>query len=534
MRSIRHVLCVVLSVLLVGSGALTWAQPYEVPYVPGAAPAMNGVIRGDPAWARAAVYELSFTDSTDGSQHVETVYAEHDGTWLYLGVQTHYSDTGWDMWLGCYIDGNGDGQSTGNPTGYPTEDLQIQHAGPSAWGGYTGYGWDAWPNWGWKNAYSGEASAVGGSSDVSFEFKVSIWDMANAPGGTFGMYINNGLYGVQHNQGFPGGVQLFDTGGWSRWQLAPTLATISGATITDIQGQNLRSSYGSLPWTILATLNASSGGSCAAQVYVDGTATGPSQTINLQSGINTNVGIVMDEPPSGQHQIVVKFIGANTVPSETVSTSFTDYRPSADGLPFDNFPVDILGFQVADGVCLGMSSASRSYYEGNLLFRLIWTDLDVLKTEVTILNASLNAQDGAGVLRDSWSADGDPYDWNGNVLQRIASNMSSNRPCIVDILDVLPFPSRPINGHAVVGFGLYAWTPSGSEGQECVVAMYDPDFGTGNLQNFGEPVDRSMHFDPVVSGKSYYLNCNLFPSSYVYNGIPYSQSGWDVIDLVGQ
>jgi hypothetical protein len=240
-RRMLRVLLILGSLFLATAGAT--AQTYEVPYSANSQPAMNGRIAGDPGWSKASVYQIpvytiqvqsvSQGDVQLTNQNVgvamETVYVVHDGTWLYLGVQTHLRNWGPGFWLGAYINGNGDGKSHGAPSPEsPTVDFEILQGGPSA-ASLTYYAWNAYPKWGKKKPPKGTSSATSGDSDVSFVFKVSIKEMGNTAGGKFGMILINGLSGPINDWTFSGlwnGVP----NGWPKWRLAAAPSSASSTT----------------------------------------------------------------------------------------------------------------------------------------------------------------------------------------------------------------------------------------------------------------------------------------------------------------
>jgi hypothetical protein len=195
----------------------------NVPRISGA-PTIDGVLGSDNGWAGASVQTIEFKRNSDGLVHNETLYLGHDGTWLYIGVQSGFASA-WDVWFGLYFDGNHDQQLTGTSS-QPTIDLHFATASPSSWSGYQHH-WYLGPNGtvGPATPPSGTAWVGANASNVAYEYKISLANFTASPGDTIAVWMLNGVDGTG-----PGGYEYPRNAGvnmaarpdlWTRLVLAP-------------------------------------------------------------------------------------------------------------------------------------------------------------------------------------------------------------------------------------------------------------------------------------------------------------------------
>jgi MYXO-CTERM domain-containing protein len=168
-----------------------------VPYTT-VAPTIDGTISGDTGWGAATPQTVSFLTYT-GVEHNETIYAEHDNSYLYLGIQSGLSN-GWDAYSSVFIDGNNDGIADGSLTS-PHIDIRVGQPSPGGWWGYGGYTVfgefpNVYPAGGNVTPPAGTQTASAGSSDVSYEYRISLADLGLQTGDTAGIAFENGTNGT--------------------------------------------------------------------------------------------------------------------------------------------------------------------------------------------------------------------------------------------------------------------------------------------------------------------------------------------------
>ncbi len=195
----------------------------DVPRI-SAPPAIDGSLASDPDWSGANVTVVPFRRNSDSAVFNKTVYLAHDGTWLYIGVQSGVASA-WDVWFGLYIDGNGDGQLSGTAS-QPSVDVHFATSSPNSWPGYQHH-WFLGPNGTVGNASppAGTAWVGANSADVAYEFKISLANLTAGPGDTVAIWFLNGVDGTG-----PGGHEFPHAPGvniaqqpnlWAKLVLAP-------------------------------------------------------------------------------------------------------------------------------------------------------------------------------------------------------------------------------------------------------------------------------------------------------------------------
>lgn len=165
------------------------------------APTIDGQVNTS-EWVGATFYNVTFIRNDGGNTKPATLYLQHDNTWLYVGVKTTIN-SGWDVYLQLRFDGNNDHLLSGN-TYQPHTDVQIEHASPGGWDGYTGYYSIDGTNAIAVIPPSGSEWESSNNSNVNYEYKVKLTDLGTGSGQTIGFYILNGTDGTsQHNYEFP-------------------------------------------------------------------------------------------------------------------------------------------------------------------------------------------------------------------------------------------------------------------------------------------------------------------------------------------
>ena len=176
-----------LAVVLAGVSQAVAADTFTAPYVQ-SSPTIDGTITAG-EWSAAASHTVDMLRTDGGGDHTATIYAQHDGTYLYLGADSGWG-SGWDVFWQFDIDGNHDGQQDGNLSS-PHIDIATEMPSPDGWSGYNGY----WALTSPTNIPrvtdppgSLRASAlVLSDDDVTYEFRVPLSDLGVQPGDSIGV-----------------------------------------------------------------------------------------------------------------------------------------------------------------------------------------------------------------------------------------------------------------------------------------------------------------------------------------------------------
>ena len=145
-------------------------------------------------WSNANLYNINFTRNDGVNTKSGTLYLQHDGTWLYVGVKTNI-DAGWDVYLSLRFDGNHDHILSGNSS-EPHTDINIQQKAPGAWSGHDRYDYLVGSNTYVATAPTGTQQASYSSTNVNYEFKIKLSDLNTSTGQIIGFYIFNYNHGI--------------------------------------------------------------------------------------------------------------------------------------------------------------------------------------------------------------------------------------------------------------------------------------------------------------------------------------------------
>ena len=164
---------------------------FDSPYNP-TAPTIDGILN-TAEWAGASSNTITMVYNNPTVTHPATIYFKHDNTWLYIGVNSEFSNAS-DMYWVCELDGNNSHARDGNST-EPHVDISIAAAGPGRPSYYNRY--DAYPASGAISVTppTGTAKASAGSNPVTFEFKIKISELGATPGSLIGFYFQHGNNG---------------------------------------------------------------------------------------------------------------------------------------------------------------------------------------------------------------------------------------------------------------------------------------------------------------------------------------------------
>lgn len=184
-------------------------------------PTIDGKVN-EAEWSNANLYNITYTRNDGNAESDASLYLQHDGTWLYIGLITNI-DAGWDVYHQIRFDGNHDHLLSGGEN-EPHTDIQIEHASPSGWSGYNGYYYIFDNSSGSAEAPAGTMSESDGLSMVNYEYKVKLSDLNTSTGETLGFYMLNGIDGTsEHDFEFPFNGLRYHQENWSHIWLCDTL-----------------------------------------------------------------------------------------------------------------------------------------------------------------------------------------------------------------------------------------------------------------------------------------------------------------------
>jgi hypothetical protein len=151
-------------------------------------PIIDGQIN-DSEWSNSNAYNITFTRKDGYDTQTGTLYLQHDGTWLYVGVKTN-TDSDWDAYLALKFDGNHNHLLDGTSV-EPHTDINIEIPSPDGWPEYTRYDYLLSTNLYPISQPIGTASGSYGSTNVNYEFKVKLSDLNIGSSRIIGFYIFN-------------------------------------------------------------------------------------------------------------------------------------------------------------------------------------------------------------------------------------------------------------------------------------------------------------------------------------------------------
>jgi hypothetical protein len=161
-------------------------------------PTIDGQIN-QTEWSNANSYSITFTRPDGMELKSGKLLLQHDGTWLYVGVNTEIK-SGWDVYLCLKFDGNHDHILSGNSS-LPHVDINVEYPSPGGWTGYIRYDYLVGSNANPITAPTGTLRKSYGSTSVSYEYKIKLSDLSTSSGKTIGFYMFNYNYpmtGIGH------------------------------------------------------------------------------------------------------------------------------------------------------------------------------------------------------------------------------------------------------------------------------------------------------------------------------------------------
>jgi len=178
---------------VVFANSFTYADSFVASYNP-LPPSIDGVL-GVGEWDTADAMTMDRADG--GGQHDSGLYLQHDGTSLFIGIDSQWG-TGWDVVWDVFIDGDHSKTLNGN-LAEPYIDVNNCRPSPTGYSGYVAYRTLLSPGVNTRVGFgSGAASASGGSGNVFYEFRVPLADLDVNPvyQDTIGMFISHGYDGI--------------------------------------------------------------------------------------------------------------------------------------------------------------------------------------------------------------------------------------------------------------------------------------------------------------------------------------------------
>ncbi|MCH8046436.1 MAG: hypothetical protein IID44_22235, partial [Planctomycetes bacterium] len=193
------------------------ASIFVVPFS-SASPTIDGVF-GAGEWGSG--YDVTFDRRDGGGQHNSTLYFQHDGSSLFVGVDSQFG-TGFDVVWDIFVDGDHNGDLNGS-LATPYIDVNSARPSPTGWSGYIHY--RTLPSIGAEvnvGFGTGAASASGGSSNVFYEYKIPFADLDVSAGDSTGFYISFGFDGIaDHRFELSTGQSLLTPQNWDTLNLLP-------------------------------------------------------------------------------------------------------------------------------------------------------------------------------------------------------------------------------------------------------------------------------------------------------------------------
>ncbi len=189
MKTVMSTFLVVMTIVI----ASNFAQATFVTTYNPSSPTIDGVL-GANEWGTA--YAATMDRADGGGQHDVGLYFQHDGTSLFIGVDSQWG-TGWDVYWEIYIDGDYSRTLNGSLS-EPYVDVNICQQSPGGWTGYKAYRTLPTIDGVRVGFGSGGASASGGSTNVFYEFRFPLADLDVdlATDDSIGFIITHGYDGI--------------------------------------------------------------------------------------------------------------------------------------------------------------------------------------------------------------------------------------------------------------------------------------------------------------------------------------------------
>ncbi len=221
MRRLDVLLVSLVSIGCILTGSFALGETYSADYR-GSSPIIDGILSPG-EWG--AAFNITMDRRDGDGEHNSDLYFQHDGTSLFMGVDSQWGSGGDVVWS-FYIDGDHDGALSGNLSS-PYVDLNIARPSPGGYSGYIAYNTMLSVNEDIK--ISSGVSASSGSTNVTYEFCVPLADLDVTPGDSVGIFFSLGYDGVtEHLYELPG-ASRFTPQDWAvlNLQLVPEPSTFS-------------------------------------------------------------------------------------------------------------------------------------------------------------------------------------------------------------------------------------------------------------------------------------------------------------------
>jgi YVTN family beta-propeller protein len=180
------------SVIVIDTNGYGGPPKFKAPYV-SSAPSIDGVI--DPAeWTNAKRYDFTFVKYDCTASHKGTLWFQHDGQYLYIGLDTNWA-SGWDVYACFRMEGDHNHLLAGSSS-EPHKNITFNYPSPGGWSGYNVYRYLSGTDEYDTTPPEGTAKASSGEADVTYEFKIKISDLGSAPGKSFGFWFYFGTDGT--------------------------------------------------------------------------------------------------------------------------------------------------------------------------------------------------------------------------------------------------------------------------------------------------------------------------------------------------
>jgi hypothetical protein len=179
-------------------------------------PTIDGVL-GAGEWGASNTVTMDRADG--GGQHNSGLYFQHDGTYLFIGVDSQWG-SGWDVVWDCDIDGDYSRTLNGSLS-EPYVDVNITRQSPTGYPGYLAYRTLPTISGVRVGFGSGAACASSGSSNVFYEFRIPLADLTATDGDSIGIMISHGYDGIAEHLYQLSGSDRNTTGSWATIQLQP-------------------------------------------------------------------------------------------------------------------------------------------------------------------------------------------------------------------------------------------------------------------------------------------------------------------------
>jgi hypothetical protein len=187
----------ILAAALFGPSAAS-AQTFDVPFS-SVTPTIDGSL-GAAEWAAASSNYIFMVHNNGVTKHSAVACFKHDGTWLYLGINSGFNNAPHLYWV-VQFDGNNSHANDGNAS-EPHIDISVGHPGPGRPSYYSRYDANLASGSIVVALPAGTAKASAGSNPVTFEFKIKLAELGVSPGGVVGFKFQHGDDG-SNGYGYP-------------------------------------------------------------------------------------------------------------------------------------------------------------------------------------------------------------------------------------------------------------------------------------------------------------------------------------------